>query len=178
MKRLGLFNTIRWRVIGGLGILLAGLAVAALIGVGVLGEMRNAMVEELDALRLSTETGSGLVTTVFDEIRAAEQYLSTPTTGVRLQFQAAADAAFQYHRRLERLEALTVEDRVVVSRIKQLQSAIQVEYALAHALQDLNRGAEALGRVAAARTPAGELIGLGSIARARSVKSAMAEAVP
>ena len=160
MKPLGVFNTIRWRVMGGLGILLVGLAGSALIGVGVLGGMRTAVMEELDALRLSSEAGSGLVTTAFDEIRAAEQYLTTPTVGVRLQFQAAADAGLQYQRRLERLEALTLEDRVVVGRIKQLQSAIQVEYALAHALQDLNRGAEAAERVSAARAPAADLIGL------------------
>jgi len=154
------FNTIRWRVIGGLGVLLAGLATAALIGVGILGEMRGAVVQELDALRLSTEIGSGLVTTAFDEIRAAEQYLSTPGSGIRLQFQAAADAAFQYHRRLEQLGALTVEDRMAVSRIKQLQAIIQVDYALAHALRDLGRDAEAFAQSRAARAPATELISL------------------
>ncbi|MGH7700640.1 MAG: hypothetical protein ACREMJ_09015, partial [Gemmatimonadales bacterium] len=155
-----LANTIRWRVVGALGVLLVGLAAAALIGAGVLGEMRGAVTRELESLRLATEVGSGLVTSVFDEIRAAEQYLSAPAAAARLQFRAAADAAFQYHRRLERLEALTVEDRLLVNRIKQLQSVIQVDYALAHALKDLGRDGEALARSAAARQPAGDLMGL------------------
>jgi methyl-accepting chemotaxis protein len=154
------FNTIRWRIIVGLGLLLGGLAVAALIGVGVLGEMRAAVTEELDELRLSSEAASGLLSSVFDEIRAAEQYLIVRTANERRQFQAAADGAFQYQRRLERLEALTTEDRVAISRIKQLQSAIQVEYALAHALEDLARNTAAQVHVVAARAATGELVAL------------------
>ncbi|HXF96738.1 MAG TPA: methyl-accepting chemotaxis protein [Gemmatimonadales bacterium] len=164
-----LLHTIRWRVIAGLGVLLVGLTAAALIGVGVLGEMRRAVMQEIEALRISTEIWSGLVTTVFDEIRAAEQYLTTPAEDLRAQFQAAAEAAFLYHRRLERLEAFAVEDRVALSRVKQLQSAIQVEYALAHALKDLGRAAEALAQSAATRQPAAEL---STLVRALSARQA------
>jgi methyl-accepting chemotaxis protein len=153
-------ETMRWRVIGALGILFLGLTAAALIGIGVLGELRGAVVQELEALRISTDVGSGLVTAVFDEIRTAEQYLITRDSRVRRAFHAAAEVAFQHQQRLERLDALTFEDRVIVNRVKQLQSAIQVEYALAHALEDLGREAEASTRALAARVPTGELIGL------------------
>ena len=153
-------DTVRMRVVGGLAMLIAGLALTAVVGVTALRTMRGSVREEMLALRATTEVTNGLVVTVFDEIRAAEQYLSTPSTEARGQFAGAADAAFAHLRRLEALEALTVDDRLTVNRLKQLHAAIQVEYAMAHALIDLGRAADGLRRSAGARAPATELMQL------------------
>src|SRR5439155_1740491 len=64
---------------------------------------------------------------------------------------------FRFERGLEELPDLSVEDRVTVTRIKQLQSSIQVDYALAHALKDLGRDREAAAQAAVVREPAQEL---------------------
>jgi hypothetical protein len=136
------------------------LALTAVVGVTALRTMRGSVREEMLGLRATTEVTNGLVVTVFDEIRAAEQYLSAPSAEARVQFGAAADAAFAHLRRLEGLEALTVDDRLTVNRLKQLHAAIQVEYATAHALNDLGRTADAVRRSAAARAPATELMQL------------------
>ena len=153
-------DTVRMRVVGGLAVLIAGLALTAVVGVTALRTMRGSVREEMLGLRATTEATSGLVVTVFDEIRAAEQYLSAPSAEARAQFAAAADAAFAHLRRLEGFETLTVDDRLTVNRLKQLHAAIQVEYAMAHALIDLGRTADALRRSAAARAPATELMQL------------------
>lgn len=152
--------TLRLRIILGLAGLLAGMVVTAGIGIAALRSIRRSVGDELVLLRAATEIGNGLATTVFDEIRAAEQYLSDPGPDARAQFQAAGDAAFEFTKRLEALEGLTVEDRLTVSRLKQLQAVIQVDYALAHALFDLGRTARARGGATAVREAAGELMRL------------------
>ena len=150
-------NTIRWRIILGLSGLLAGLVIAAVVGVTGLATLRRSLGDEIASLRSSSEVGSGLVTAVFDEIRAAELYLATPGRDAADQFQAEVDAAFRYQRQLEGLEGLTEADRITVSRIKQLQAAIHVEYAMAHALLDLGRLRDAQMRAGAVRASVTEL---------------------
>ena len=115
-------DTIRWRIILGLSGLLAGLVIAALVGVTSLSTLRASLAAEISHLRESSEVGNGLVTAVFDEIRAAEQYLSDRGQGAAGQFQAAVDSAFGYQQRLEGLAGMTEADRITVNRIKQLQS--------------------------------------------------------
>ena len=88
-------DTIRWRIILGLSGLLAGLVVAAIVGVTALGTLRQSLALEIEHLRASSEIGNGLVMAVFDEIRAAEQ--------ARAEFPSAADAAFSYQKRLDAL---------------------------------------------------------------------------
>src|SRR5207244_4536566 len=128
----GRFDTIRARILIALALLLAGLVATAIAGAATLRQMRYAIEQELDALRTSTEEGSGLVTSVLEEIRAAEQYLGSPGDVPRREVQAAAEDAFQHQRRLDALAGLTVEDRLTVNRVKQLHAAIQTEYSVAH----------------------------------------------
>ncbi len=165
-------DTTRARILLGLTGLVAGLVVTAGLGAASLRTMRRAVAVELAALRTSSEVGSGLVTTVFDEIRAAEQYLAAPAPEPRHQFQAAADQAFEYEKRLEKLGGLAVEDRLTINRLKQLQSSIQVDYAIAHALKDLGRSQEALTQSVAVRAPAAELTRLVRELSSRQAKKA------
>lgn len=150
-------DTIRFRILLGLFGLAAGLVLTAAYGAATLRMLRRSVAAELAALRAASEVGSGLVSAVFDEIRAAELYLATPSATARDRFHAAADDAFDYERRLENLGALSNEDRLTVIRIKQLQASIQVDYALAHALKDLGREREAQAEAVAVREPTAEL---------------------
>ena len=150
-------DTIRWRIILGLSGLLAGLVIAALVGVTSLSTLRASLAAEISHLRESSEVGNGLVTAVFDEIRAAEQYLSDRGQGTAGQFQAAVDSAFGYQQRLEGLAGMTEADRITVNRIKQLQSDIHVDYSLAHADLDLGRTQQAQALAVGARPQVTEL---------------------
>src|SRR5438093_2429744 len=136
-------DTIRWRIILGLSGLLAGLVVASVVGVTSLATLRRSLSTEIGRLRESSEVGNGLVAAVFDEIRAAEQYLTERGQQTSDQFQAAVDSAFSYQKRLDGLPGLTEADRITVNRIEQLQSAIHVDYSLAHADLDVGRPREA-----------------------------------
>jgi methyl-accepting chemotaxis protein len=153
-------NTVRARILVGLGALALGLVITAATGAAGLSTIRQRITSEMYNVRTTTAVSTGLLTTVFAELRAAEQYLGAPDDRVRSEFQSAADSAFQYEKRLERLGDLAMEDRLVVNRIKLLQSSIQVDYALAHAQRDLGRDAEAQTRVGAVRASVAELIQL------------------
>ncbi len=167
-----MFDTIRSRIVAGLIPLSIGLVGTALLAAVTLRQMRHAVADELAGLRASSEIGSGLVATVFEEIRAAEQYLAAPGADSRRLFQAAGDDAFQYERRLEAL-GITGEDRIAVGRLKQLNAAIQVDYAIAHALKDLGRDGEALTQSAAVRPRAAEVTRLvRDLASRQAVKAA------
>jgi len=152
-------DTIRWRIILGLSGLLAGLVLAAVVGVTSLGTLRSSLATEIAHLRESSEVGNGLVTAAFDEIRAAEQYLSNRGGGRATgdQFQAAVDSAFSYQKRLDGLPGLTEADRITVNRIKQVQSAIHVDYSLAHADLDLGRLPQAQSLAVGVRAQVTEL---------------------
>ena len=150
-------DTIRWRIILGLAGLFGGLVIAAVVGVTSLAMLRRSLAGEIETLRTSSEVGNGLVTSVFEEIRSAEQYLSAPGADVRDQFQAAADGAFRYQRQLDGLEGLSESDRITVSKIKQLQAVIHVDYSIAHALLDVGRTREAFAQAEAVRVPGTEL---------------------
>src|SRR2546422_11423255 len=112
---------------------MAGLIATAIAGAATLRQMRYAIDQELDALRMSTEVGSGLVTSVLEEIRAAEQYLGSPGDDPRREVQAAAEEDFQHQRRLGWLGGLTVDDRLTVKPAWLLHGAIQTEDSIAHA---------------------------------------------
>jgi len=155
--RLPSLDTIRWRIVLGLAGLFGGLVVASVVGVTSLASLRRSLAAEIETLRTSAEVGNGLVTSVFEEIRSAEQYLSAPSPEARDQFQAAADGAFRYQKDLDGLAGLTESDRITVSKIKQLQASIHVNYSIAHALLDLGRTREALAQSEGARGPVGDL---------------------
>jgi len=167
--------TIRTRILVGLVLLMVGLVVTAIAGAAALRRMRHAVADELGGLRASMEVGSGLVTSVLEEIRAAEQYLASPGADARQLFQTTAEDAFQYERRLDALGGLTAEDRLTVNRLKQLHATIQSEYSIAHALRDLGRDQEAMARAAAVRSQATELTRLvRDLSRRQAQKAAKA----
>jgi len=151
-------NTVRARILVGLAALAIGLVITAATGTTALGTIRRRISAEMQTVRTATNVSTAMLTTVFAELRSAEQYLVVPENTARSDFQDAADSALQLEKRLARFGDLTDEDRLVVNRINSLQSSIQVDYALAHALRDLGRGGEAQARIAAVHTPVNELI--------------------
>ena len=103
-------NTVRARILLGLGALALGLVLTATAGTTALATIRHRITAEMNALRITTSISTGLLTTVFTELRSAVQYVSTPDPRVRDEFQSASDSAFEMERRLEQIGDLSVED--------------------------------------------------------------------
>jgi methyl-accepting chemotaxis protein len=116
--------------------------------------------EELNNLARETDVGSALVASVIGEIRAAQQYLLTPSEDLKAEFIASGDSAYAAQRRFRDLRSLTNDERVTLNRIASKQAEIEVAYALAHALADVGRPDAALAQARAANTPADSLVSM------------------
>lgn len=152
------FNTLRARIAGGEGALIVGLAVVALIGIDALRTVGQTVAREMGTLSRVSELSSGLVIALFDEIRAAEQYLTDGSAAARNRFRDAGSTAYEVRSRLRAMGELTEADRVLATRIAELQAEVEVLYSLAHAEFDLGRRTAALATASTARQPADALL--------------------
>ena len=136
---------------GGLVVLALGLAY---IGYSTLQSTREKVGSELTRIVTSNELGSGLVGAVLQEIRSAEQYLVEPTDRMRREFRMNGDSAYAFQARFRKLSGLSQEERYAINQLADEQAAVEVQYAVAHALADLGRAAEARAMADRARGPA------------------------
>ena len=154
-----MMRSLRSRVVGGM-VLLIGLVFAiALLGVNSIRALDQSVERELSLLMESTDLGSGLVASVAAEIRSAEQYLVQPANRLRLQVLEEGDSAYAFQRRYRGLKSLTTSDRYIVNQIADNQAKIEVAYAMAHALTDLDRPDDARRYAELARSPSDTLLG-------------------
>jgi methyl-accepting chemotaxis protein len=150
-------DTIRARILGGLALLGGASVCGAAFSVYTLRTIRRSEATQIETTQRIGDVSSGLVTGVFRQINTGQQYLITPTTTLRAQFQDAAEQSFDFTRELERLPGLTLEQRLTSNRIKELRAAIEADYAIAHALKDLRREDAARAAALAVLQPAAEL---------------------
>jgi methyl-accepting chemotaxis protein len=144
---------------GGMALLLALVAAIALLGVSSISSLDRSVDQELSLLLESTDLSNGLIASLSEEVRSAEQYLLRPSNMVRQRFIDEGDSAYVYQRRYRTLRALTTSDRYIVNKIASNQAQLEVSYALAHALEDLGRSGEARREAERARAPADTLLG-------------------
>jgi methyl-accepting chemotaxis protein len=121
----------------------------AIVGVTALRTVTRQTASDIAALQEGTSLGSSLVSAVLSEIRAAEQYLLTPSPAVKAEFLASGDSAYIFQGRLRDLPHLDNNDRRMINQVAQSQAELEVAYATAHALADVGKDAEA--RLIAAR---------------------------
>jgi methyl-accepting chemotaxis protein len=153
-----MLRSLRSRVIGGMALLIGLVFVIALLGVNSIRALDQSVARELRVLMESTELGSGLTSSMAAEIRSAEQYLLRPGSEIRLQVLEEGDSAYALQRRYRGLSALTTSDHYIVNQIAENQAKIEVAYAMAHAMADLNRPDEAHRYAELARSPADTLL--------------------
>jgi len=160
MSPMHVLRTITGRIGVGLVSLGLGLVLVAIVGATSLRSIGDRIVADLSSLQQTNSLTTDLVATVFDELRAAERYLSTQSPSDRSAFAAAADSVFDLHRQLRNVASLSNDDRQTASRIAEAAATVQADYALAHALFDLGRAAEANRQAALAREASVRLTGL------------------
>jgi len=153
----GYLSTIRGRLILGAAVLLLLIAIATGIGFFTVGRLTGEMETRLNALRLSTQMGSTLESMILNQIAAGERYLVSQDPKIQQAFSDAGHAAHEQRRGYNELTDLSPEERAQIESADNLHSRIEVEYALAHALVDVGRAAEARARVAAAQPLVQEL---------------------
>lgn len=152
------FDTLRARIVVAGVAVLAGFIPVAWIAIGALSTISNTVAQELSLLRRVAGVTGAITAAVYDEARAGEQYLVTPSPDIRQRFSQSAAAVYAAQRQLSALTTLSQAERAAITRAATLQAQVEVGYHYAHALEDLGRRAAALQAASAARGPAESLI--------------------
>jgi methyl-accepting chemotaxis protein len=166
---LSALHTIRGRIVIAGAVIAAGLVAIAVIGIGALSTISSTIASELALLQRVSSLSSGLATSVSDEIRNAEQYLTARDPETERQFREAAAGVYDLQRSLAGIGELDPNERSAATSIGALQAQVEVRYEYAHALTDLGRTSDAVAAAAGAREPADRLI-----AEARTISAAQA----
>jgi methyl-accepting chemotaxis protein len=156
---MNILRSLRSRVISGMALLILLVFAIALLGVTSITSLDRSVDQELSLVLESTDLSNGLIASLSDEVRSAEQYLMRQTESARRRFVEEGDSAYAYQRRYRTMKALTTSDRYIVNKIAANQAQIEVTYAMAHALADLGKLEDARLRADQARAPADTLLG-------------------
>jgi methyl-accepting chemotaxis protein len=152
-------RSVRGRVIVGMALLMVLVFVIALLGVRSIRALDQSVSQEINLALASSDLGNSLVSSISSEVRSGEQYLIRPSPQTRFAMLEMGDSSFAYQQRYRALGALTTSDRYTVNQISAIQSTIEVEFGLAHALTDLGRQEEARRMADRASGPADSLLG-------------------
>jgi methyl-accepting chemotaxis protein len=147
-------RTIRSRLIIGLALLLGGVVTGVLLGVAALRLMTADFSARLSEVHEAASLDSRLQGGIMSEIAAGEAYLAAPGPQLAARFAQAGLQTHQLRRQYRSLSALTAPELVLVDSIGRLQARLEVDFALAHALQDLGRVEEARAQAARSRISA------------------------
>src|SRR5258705_10591497 len=146
------------RVLAGTVFLLGLVFLIFFLGLKAMHSLDESMEQELSLLLESKALGTGLISSITGEVRAAEQYMVRPSTALKLQMLEEGDSSYSYQRRYRGLRALATSDRYIINKIESNQAQIEVAYALAHALTELNRPEEPRRWADGARSPSDKSI--------------------
>jgi methyl-accepting chemotaxis protein len=149
--------TLKGRLLLGAAALLGLFAAATWVGVATVERLTAEMSGRFDGLAASTEIGTRLETLIMDQLAVGERYLEDGDPRTAERFATLGRGADETRRRFKDLPQLTPAELTRIEVVDELHSRLEVEYALAHALHDVGRGAEARARLAAARPVAEEL---------------------
>lgn len=150
-------STIRGRLaLGGLTLLVL-ITGAYAIGYNTVGHLSDGINQRFGALQQSSRIGIELEELLLNEISAAEQYFDSQDPEVARSFASYSRAAHDLTRRYRELPSLTEAELTQIETVQGLHSRVQVNYALAHALLDVERDAEAAALTAEARETTQEL---------------------
>jgi methyl-accepting chemotaxis protein len=154
------FNTIRARILASEATLVVGLVVIAVTGVASLQRVRRTVAQEFNVSAAISDATSRTVASLFDQMRAGEQYLSQADSAVRTDFMASGVTAHRGTRELLALGELSQADVIRITRIGSLHSLAETWYNYAHVLHDLGRADAATQAAATARGHSSDLIAL------------------
>jgi methyl-accepting chemotaxis protein len=136
-------GTLRGRLALGAGILLALIGAATWIGYATVETLAEITTERFDALRETTRIGSSLEGLIASEIELGQSYLVTGDPAVEARFTVVGRQADDLRSDYKELPDLTPAERQQILTIAALHAEVEVRYALAHAVYDLGRPAEA-----------------------------------
>ena len=144
-----LVESVRGRLLGGSAVIILLLAIAGLFGWRALSRMSDQVAKSFEEMREEMRLSAQLSADVAQEIESGGQYLDTREPAVQERFRQLGWDAHRVQRAMNAQPNQSRDEIALVAAIDEALSGMEVHFARAHRLIDLNRDREA--RLAAAR---------------------------
>ncbi len=154
------FRSLRGLIGAALGALIVLVIGVSIFGAASVRSLGRQIETELAVVQQGSQTANALIAAVMGEIRAADHYLIAPDPAAKLEFLAQGDSAYAAQARLRTLRSGDEQSQRLINQIAGTQANLEVSYALAHALSDVNRVEMARLVVTRARGAADSLVAL------------------
>jgi methyl-accepting chemotaxis protein len=168
-RRVRRLYSVRARLSGGFGILVALLVAAAALARNSMDFLSNAIGSTLAEVQADAQLSAQLSSSVVQALEAGHRYVETGDPEALGTFRAHGWRAHRVQRELNSRAKQTSNEIALLAHIDNQLSTIEVRYALAHRLVDLGRGREAEAAGTRGRDAATDL--LASIQRFGQVKA-------
>jgi len=176
LDRAGL-GTIRGRLWIGFGVLVALLIVAGVVARRSFAGMSVTIAQTLSDVQTEARLAGLLSADVDKAIEAASRYIDTRDTASQAAFRKFGWAAHAVQQQMNDRTGQSATEVAIVATIDAKLSAMEVHYALAHRLVDLDRMAEARAAAAQGRDAVDDLLSnIDRLARLKADKVAAANA--
>jgi CHASE3 domain sensor protein len=135
--------SVRVRLTGGLGILIALLVAAAALARNSMDFLSNAIGTTLAEVQADAQLSAQLSANVVQALEAGHRYVETRDPEALRRFRTHGWSAHRAQRELNRRSSQTSNEVALLAHIDNKLSSIEVRYALAHRLVDLGRQRDA-----------------------------------
>ncbi|MEO6877866.1 MAG: methyl-accepting chemotaxis protein, partial [Gemmatimonadaceae bacterium] len=151
-------NTIRGRLWLGFGVLVALLIVAGVVARSSFSGMASTITQSLADVQAESQLASQLSANAAKTIESGSRYLDTRDSTAELAFRKYGWAAHDVQRKMNDRPGQSATEVATVAMIDANLSAMEVGYALAHRLADMNRMDDARAAAASARGSIDQLL--------------------
>lgn len=162
-------DRIQGRLILALGALLVGAFVIWVVGNTTMSRFADHIADRIELLHRSGDISTRLTAAVLDQMAVGEHYLVAGEPAVTAEFERLGFVAHRLREEFADLDGLSSQQQVQLARISELHEAIEVQYSISHALDDVGRRDEAVSSLARVQPLVRELK-----ERIRSLSSAQA----
>ncbi|HEX5437022.1 MAG TPA: methyl-accepting chemotaxis protein [Gemmatimonadaceae bacterium] len=139
MAAIDAFGTIRTRLLGGFGAIMALLAAAAIFAWFSTTSTANDIAQALASVQHESQISSRLSVDIAQEIQAGAAYVEDQDTASEEEFRRLGWDAHSAQREMNNLPGQSAKAISLVAAIDSKLSTLEVQYALAHRLTDLGR---------------------------------------
>jgi methyl-accepting chemotaxis protein len=146
------FRSIRQRLLAGFWLLVGLTVVAGLAARASMLTMSSEIGATLSTVQEDAQLASRLSASITQELASATRYVEQRDSVVQADFRRFGWDAHMAQRAMNKNRGLTPEEVALVANIDAALSGVEVRYAIAHRLSDLNRRDEAARQAARART--------------------------
>jgi methyl-accepting chemotaxis protein len=136
-------GTLKGRLAIGAAVLLSLMGAATWIGYATVETLTEITAQRFEALRESTRIGGSLEDLINSQIEIGEGYLATGDPALQTRFATVGLRADDLRRQYKELPDLSLAEKQQILAVAALHAEVEVRYALAHAVYDLGRHAEA-----------------------------------